>query len=67
MNLESKNIYKKRGRIFGYIVFYFIFTTVLFFILSFTHKLPEKFNYLHIMIITLFILLLGKFIDLILK
>jgi len=61
---------KKESRIYlviGYIIMYFIFTTVLYFILKYFDKIPENWNYIHMMVITLFIVLLGKLIKILLK
>ncbi len=57
----------KIPQIIGYTIMYFIFTTILFFILILTDKLPINWNYFHVLIITLFIILLGRLIKLLLK
>lgn len=54
-------------KLVGYIVMYLIFTTVLYFILKLLNRLPETWGYIHIMVITLFITLLGKLIKMLLK
>lgn len=51
----------------GYIAMYFIFTTVLYFLLKFLNKLPETWGYIHVIVITLFMVLLGKLIKMLLK
>lgn len=58
---------EKFGRIVGGVVMYFVFTTILFFILRFLNKLPEKWNYFHVILITIFIVLLGSLIKMLLK
>ena len=50
---------ERLGKIIGYIFAYLIFTTVLFFIISFFNKLPLSWGYLHIASITLVVSLLG--------
>ena len=51
----------------GYIFSYFLFTTILFFILKFLNKLPENWTYFHIMGITLLIIIIGTLLKRILK
>ena len=65
MNFKAKK--NKSIEWLGYIIMYFIFTTVLYFILRFFNKLPETWNYFYIAIITLFIVLIGRLIRLLLK
>jgi len=48
----------------GYILTFFIFTTALFFVLFFLKKLPESWNYLHVFLISIFIIMVGKTIKL---
>lgn len=43
----------------GVVIAYFLFTTILFFILTITHKLPESFGYIHITLITAGITIAG--------
>jgi hypothetical protein len=50
---------ERLGKIIGYIFAYLIFTTVLFFIISFFNKLSPSWGYLHIASITLVVSLLG--------
>ncbi len=47
------------GERIGFLFAYFLFTTVLYFILSFLGKLPASWSYFHIIIITFCIVLLG--------
>ena len=56
--------FKKIGKITGYIIIYFIFTTILFFILS---RKIHNLNYLYTIFISLTIVLLGLLIKLSLK
>ncbi|MBI2653406.1 hypothetical protein HYX02_01205 [Candidatus Woesearchaeota archaeon] len=55
------------GEKIGFVFSYFIFTTILFFILKFTKKLPQAWTYLHIMAITLAIALAGILLKRLLK
>jgi len=48
----------------GFVIMYFVFTTILYFILKFADKLPDTLNYFSLMIITLFIILVGILIKL---
>tara|TARA_Y100000310_G_C20615600_1_gene780447 strand:- start:1344 stop:1547 length:204 start_codon:yes stop_codon:yes gene_type:complete len=59
MIFEENKIIAKWGEITGYIFSYFLFTTILFFILILLKKIPESWSYLSIMIITALIALLG--------
>ena len=63
---ESKSL-KVWGKIAGCVVGYFIFTTILFFILVFMNKIPVSWSYLHIIAITLLISLAGGFLNWYLK
>lgn len=51
----------------GYVFAYFLFTTILFFILSLLKKLPANWNYFHIMGITLLISIAGMIARKVLK
>jgi len=51
----------------GYIFAYFLFTTILFFLLSLLHKIPSSWNYFSIMAITFAIALAGIIIKELLK
>ena len=44
----------------GYIFMFFIFSGVLFFVLSYFNKLPESWNYIHVFLVSVLIILLGK-------
>jgi len=63
---ENKNI-EKVGEVVGYIFSYFLFTTVLFFILVITKKIPESWSYFHVMIITVSIAIIGVIIKRLLR
>lgn len=43
----------------GYVLAYFLFTTVLFFVLKLMNKIPEDWNYLNIMLIVFVIATVG--------
>ena len=58
---------KKIGKWTGYVIMYFIFTTILFFILKLLHRIPENWNYFHVVLITIMIVLLGTLIKMLLK
>ena len=55
---ENKTIIKF-GIVIGYLFSYFLFTTVLFFILVVLEKIPESWSYIHVMEITILIALVG--------
>jgi len=58
---------EKIGKKIGFVIAYFIFTTILYFILVLLDKLPETWNYFNIMIITFIIFLIGELIREMLK
>lgn len=55
------------GEKVGYVVGYFLFTTLLFFIMVLLDKIPTSWSYLHIMAITFLIVLIGEMIKRFLK
>jgi len=63
---ENKKI-EKIAIIIGYLLNYFLFTTILFIILVLFKKIPEVWSYTHVMGITAFIALLGIIIRGLLK
>ena len=62
MIFEENKIIEKLGEKLGYIFSYFLFTTILFFILTLLKKIPESWSYIHIMVITVVIALGGTMI-----
>ena len=67
MQIEKKEGAEKVGKIFGYAVVFFIFTSVLYLILLLTKKLPESWTVLNVAGVTFAIFLAGKFIRFLLK
>ncbi len=63
---ENKNI-EKIGMVLGYIFSYFLFTTILFFILVLLRKIPETWSYFHVMAITILIAFIGVIIKRLLR
>lgn len=66
MRLKGKKT-EKFGERVGYIVMYFIFTTFLYFILSFLNKLPENWGYFHVVLLTITIILVGTLLKMLLR
>ena len=64
---EKNKTMEKIGKKIGYILGYFIFTTVLFYVLTYFNKLPSNWTYFNIMSITLITALIGIFLRRILK
>jgi len=62
-NKSVENISEKIGYVFAY----FLFTTILFFNLRLTHKIPNHWVYFHVMGITLLIVVVGIIIKRLLK
>ena len=67
MIFEQNKAIEKLGEILGYIFSYFLFTTILFFILMLFKKIPESLSYFHVMGITILIALTGAIIKKFLK
>lgn len=67
MIFEHNRSVEKTGEILGYIFSYFLFTTILFLILTLLKKIPESWTHLHVMGITALIALIGIIIKRILK
>lgn len=65
---EITDVYWKKtltysiGEIFGFVSAYFLFTTMLFFVLTFLNKIPDSWTYFHIIGITISIILIGVII-----
>ena len=62
-----ENGIKKFSKKIGYIFGYFLFTTILYFILILFEKIPQKWTYLHIMGITLIITAIGVLVKRLLR
>lgn len=62
MEFEKKHRKKNIGKIIGYTLMYFVFTTILYFILLLLEKLPEFGGYFSVMLITAIIVFTGKII-----
>ncbi len=61
------NFNEKIGERAGYSASYLLFTTILFFVLKLSNKLPESWNYLNVMLVTFIIALIGIIIKKLLK
>lgn len=59
MDFDKGRKAENLGKSIGLIVFYLIFTTVVYFIFKLTGKLPSNYTYFHIIPFTLMILLIG--------
>ena len=58
---------EKNGERIGFLFSYFLFTTILFFLLVLLNKLPTSWSYLHIVGITVLIVLCGLGLERVLK
>jgi len=67
MKFEEDKKIEDIGKMTGYLTGYFLFTTMLFFVLMLTEKMPVGWNYLYMMGITLLIMLTGEGLKRILK
>jgi hypothetical protein len=59
MIFERNSLIEKMGEKAGFITAYLLFTTVLFFILTFLNKIHSSWSYFHIMGITIIISIIG--------
>ena len=62
MRFEENNLIEKVGEKLGYIFSFFLFATILFFILEVLKKIPESWSYIHVMGLTALIALAGVII-----
>ena len=67
VQFDKKNNFELWGKRIGYVLSYFLFTTILYLILYFTEKLPKSWTYFHILFITLSIMLIGVILQRVLK
>ena len=60
--METKKKYLKQsiGQIIGYVFTFFIFTTILYFILLLSGKLPKFGGYFSVILITVIIIFIGR-------
>jgi hypothetical protein len=59
MKFESFGFAQKFGKFLGFLIAYFLFTAVLFFVLSITKKIPSSWNIFYVAGITLSIVFFG--------
>jgi len=67
MIFEQDKRIEKVGEKLGYILSYFLFTTILFFVLFILNKIPDSWSYIHIAALTILIALTGIGLKKILK
>lgn len=67
MDFEKKNYIEKIGKSIGYITMYSVFSILLFLILRFTHRIPDSWSFLYILLTTLAITLFGILLKMVLK
>ncbi|MEK6879726.1 MAG: hypothetical protein AABY22_08975 [Nanoarchaeota archaeon] len=67
MNGEREAKTRDIGFVLGIIFSYLVFSTILYLILNFLKKIPLGWNYLHISVIILTIVLFGILIKMVLK
>ncbi len=63
MDFEQNKAVEKLGERVGYVFAYFLFTTILFFILSFLDKIPYSWSYFHVMGLTFLIAVFGYIVQ----
>lgn len=67
MQFDKNEVPENFGKAIGFIATYIIFTLIFFYFLNWLGKLPESWNIFHAGIITMFIVLTGILINLILR
>ena len=67
MIFEEHKHFEKLGEKAGFVVAYFLFTTILYFLLSFSKKLPKNWTYIYIMLIIFLVALIGLVLKRLLK
>ena len=67
MILEQDSPMERFGQKAGYVFSYSVFTTMLYFMLSFLNKLPDTWTYFHVVGLTFCIVLTGEIIKRLLK
>ena len=67
MNFEQDATIEKIGEKVGFVFAYLMFTTILFFVLKFVHKIPLTWNYINIAEITLVVAITGLIVKWLLK
>lgn len=67
MIFEENRTTEKLGEILGYIFSFFLFSTILFFILFVLKKIPESWPYIHVVGIVILIVLVSLIVKKFLK
>ena len=60
MNLEEKYLNQNIGKIIGYVLTFFIFTTILYFILLLLGKLPKFGGYFSVVLFAITLVFIGR-------
>lgn len=67
MIFEQNRYIENFGKKVGYLFSYFVFSTILYYLLNFFNKLPNTWTYFHIIGLTFCIVLAGEMIKRLLK
>lgn len=67
MQFEKEKSIATIGRAFGFLLSYFLFTTILYFLLNLLDKLPAHWSYLHVIALTAALIGLSALIKRLLK
>jgi len=59
MRFEKTSSLRKKGEKVGYVISLFLFSAVLYLVLSFSGKLPQSWGYAHIFLVSVVIGLVG--------
>ena len=60
MKIEEKEQKYNIGKIIGYVLTFFVFTTILYFILLLFDKIPKFGGYFSVILLIIFIVLIGR-------
>ena len=58
---------KEYGEVLGFLAMFLISTVILYFVLNFLKKMPENWGYFHIFALVFLIILVGAFVNKILR
>tara|TARA_B100000315_G_C14536651_1_gene568798 strand:+ start:976 stop:1185 length:210 start_codon:yes stop_codon:yes gene_type:complete len=60
MKVDEKELEYNKVKIIGYVLMFFVFTTILYFILLFLDKLPKFGGYFSVILLTFILVFIGR-------
>ncbi len=64
---SKNNTLKKTGKLLGFAISFFLFSTIFYFVLTFTEKIPDDWTVFHISVILIGVLIVSYIIKKILR